>query len=213
MIRKFIIPASIIILTLIGCGKKNETKDLKVGNTSSTYLEKGSYDIISTESELKWIGKELSTDTHTGTLVLKNGKIDVNANGVIHGEVEIDMTTITVTDMQGKWGKKLEGHLKSPDFFDVEKYSSAFITFQSDENPIKNNQINLTGELTIKDITHPISFTAELLQKNPTLKAKASMSFDRSEYDVRFRSGKFFENLGDKLILDDIEVDVLLVTN
>ena len=213
MIRKFIIPASIIILTLIGCGKKNETKDLKVGNTSSTYLEKGSYDIISTESELKWIGKELSTDTHTGTLVLKKGKIVVNANRVIHGEVEIDMTTITVTDMQGKWGGKLEGHLKSPDFFDVEKYSNAFITFQSDENPIKNNQINLTGELTIKDITHPISFTAELLQKKPTLKAKASISFDRSEYDVRFRSGKFFENLGDKLILDDIEVDVLLVTN
>ena len=213
MIRKFIIPASIIILTLIGCGKKYETKDLKVGNTSSTYLEKGSYDIINTESELKWIGKELSTDTHTGTLALKKGKIDVNANGVIHGEVEIDMTTITVTDMQGKWGTKLEGHLKSPDFFDVEKYSSAFITFQSDENPIKNNQLNLTGELTIKDITHPISFTTELLKTKPSLQAKASLSFDRSKYDVRFRSGKFFENLGDKLILDDIEVDVLLVTN
>ena len=213
MIRKFIIPASIIIFTLIGCGKKNETKDIKVGNTSSTYLEKGSYDIINTESELKWIGKELSTDTHTGTLALKKGKIDVNANGVINGEVEIDMTTIIVTDMQGKWGKKLEGHLKSPDFFGVEKYPNAFITFQSDENTIKNNQINLTGELTIKDITHPISFTAELLQKKPTLKAIASMSFDRSKYDVRFRSGKFFENLGDKLILDDIEVDVLLVTN
>jgi polyisoprenoid-binding protein YceI len=213
MIRKFIIPASIIILTLIGCGKKNETKDLKVGNTSSTYLEKGSYDIISTESELKWIGKELSTDTHTGTLALKKGKIDVNANGVIHGEVEIDMTTITVTDMQGKWGTKLEGHLKSPDFFGVEKYPNAFITFQSDENPIKNNQINLTGELTIKDITHPITFTAELLDIKPSIIAKANLSFDRSKYDVRFRSGKFFENLGDKLILDDINVDVLLVAN
>ena len=213
MIRKFIIPISIIILTLIGCGKKNETKDIKVGNTSSTYLEKGSYDIINTESELKWIGKELSTDTHTGTLALKKGKIDVNANGVIHGEIEIDMTTITVTDMQGKWGTKLEGHLKSPDFFDVEKYSSAFITFQSDKNPIKNNQLNLTGELTIKNITHPISFSTELLQTKPSLQAKARLSFDRSKYDVRFRSGNFFENLGDKLILDDIEIDVLLVTN
>ena len=213
MIRKFIIPASIIILSLIGCSKKNETKDLKVGNTSSTYLEKGSYVIISTESELKWIGKELSTDTHSGTLVLKKGKIDVNENGVIHGEVEIDMTTITVSDMQGKWGKKLEGHLKSPDFFGVEKYPNTFITFQSDENPIKNNQINLTGELTIKDITHPITFTAELLEIKPSIIAKANLSFDRSKYDVRFRSGKFFENLGDKLILDDIEVDVLLVTN
>jgi len=213
MIRKFIIPASIIILTLIGCGKKNETKDLKVGNTSSTYLEKGSYDIISTKSELKWIGKELSTDTHSGALVLKKGKIDVNENGVIHGKVEIDMTTITVSDMQGKWGKKLEGHLKSPDFFGVEKHPNAFITFQSDENPIKNNQINLTGKLTIKDITHPITFTAELLDIKPSIIAKANLSFDRSKYDVRFRSGKFFENLGDKLILDDIEVDVLLVTN
>jgi polyisoprenoid-binding protein YceI len=213
MIRKFIIPASIIILALIGCGKKNETKDLKVGNTSSTYLEKGSYDIISTKSELKWIGEELSTDTHSGDLVLKKGKIDVNENGVIHGEVEIDMTTITVSDMQGKWGKKLEGHLKSPDFFGVEKYPNAFITFQSDENPIKNNQINLTGKLTIKDITHPITFTAELLDIKPSIIAKANLSFDRSKYDVRFRSGKFFENLGDKLILDDIEVDVLLVTN
>ena len=103
--------------------------------------------------------------------------------------------------------------LKSPDFFGVEKYPNAFIKFHNEKKQIKDSQINLFGELTIKDITHPISFTAELLQKKPTLKAKASMSFDRSEYDVRFRSGKFFENLGDKLILDDIEVDVLLVTN
>ena len=213
MIRKFIIPASIIIFTLIGCGKKNETKDIKVGNTSSTYLEKGSYDIINTESELKWIGKELSTDTHTGTLALKKGKIDVNANGVINGEVEIDMTTIIVTDMQGKWGKKLEGHLKSPDFFGVEKYPNAFIKFHSEEKQIKDSQINLFGELTIKDITHPITFTAELLDIKPSIIAKANLSFDRSKYDVRFRSGKFFENLGDKLILDDINVDVLLVTN
>ena len=85
MIRKFIIPASIIILTLIGCGKKREIKDSNVDSLLSAYLKKGSYNIISTESELKWIGKELSTNTHTGTLVLKNGKIDVNEIGVIHG--------------------------------------------------------------------------------------------------------------------------------
>ena len=76
------------------------------------------------------------------------------------------MTTITVTDMQGKWSKNLEGHLKSSDFFDVERYANAFITFQSNEKFIKNNQINLNGMLTIKDIIHPISFTAELSQKN-----------------------------------------------
>ena len=67
--------------------------------------------------------------------------------------------------------------------------------------------------MTIKDITHPITFTAELLDIKPSIKAKANLSFDRSKYDVRFRSGKFFENLGDKLILDDINIDVLLVAN
>jgi len=213
MIRRYFIPASIILLTLIGCGKKNENKDSKASTTSSISLEQGSYKIINNESELKWIGKELSTKTHTGTLAFINGEIDVNSNGAIHGKVQIDMTSIDVTDMQGKWGKKLEGHLKSPDFFGVEKYPNAFITFQSDENPIKNNQINLSGELTIKDITHPITFTAELLDIKPSIIAKANLSFDRSKYDVRFRSGKFFDNLGDKLILDDINVDVLLVAN
>ncbi|MEE2765095.1 MAG: YceI family protein [Candidatus Neomarinimicrobiota bacterium] len=213
MIRRYFIPASIILLTLIGCGKKNENKDSKVSTTSSINLEQGSYKIINNESELKWIGKELSTKTHTGTLAFVNGEIDVNSNGAIHGKVQIDMTSIDVTDMQGKWGEKLEAHLKSPDFFGVEKYPNAFIKFHSEGKQIKDSQINLFGELTIKDITHPITFTAELLDIKPSIKAKANLSFDRSKYDVRFRSGKFFENLGDKLILDDINVDVLLVTN
>ena len=210
---KNIISAAIILLALNGCSKKSKQKNSDVDNLLSTNLDKGSYNIKASESEVKWIGKELSTSTHTGTLVLKKGKIDINANGVIYGNVEIDMNTINVTDMGGGGKIKLEGHLRSSDFFDVDKYPSAFITFNSGNNPVFNNQIKLNGTLTIKDITHPISFTAEILQKQPHLMAKASMSFDRSKYDVRFRSGKFFENLGDKLILDDIDIDVLLVTN
>ena len=111
-----------------------------------------------------------------------------------------------------QWKDKLEGHLKSPDFFGVEKFPTAFITFQSTKNPNKEKKINLDGELTIKDITHPLSFTADLLNTKPFLTAKAILSFDRSKYDVRFRSGKFFENLGDKLILDDIDIDIILAS-
>ena len=66
--------------------------------------------------------------------------------------------------------------------------------------------------MTIKDITNPISFNATLIESSPYLKANAILSFDRSKYDVRFRSGSFFENLGDKLILDDIDVNIKLVT-
>ena len=212
MIIRYFSLASIILLFMVGCGKNTGTKDPNVGTTSYLNLEKGSYNIIREKSELKWTGKELSSKTHTGTLFLKEGRINIDSNGMIEGKVVIDMTSINVTDLQGKWKDKLEGHLKSPDFFGVEKFPTAFITFQSTKKPNKEKKINLDGELTIKDITHPLSFTADLLNTKPFLTAKAILSFDRSKYDVRFRSGKFFENLGDKLILDDIDIDIILAS-
>ena len=210
MIKRYFLLASIILLFMVGCGKNTGTKDSNVGTTSYLNLEKGSYNIIREKSELKWTGKELTSKTHTGTLFLKEGRINIDSNGMIEGKVIIDMTSINVTDLQGEWKDKLEGHLKSPDFFDVKISPTAFITFQSTKKPNKEKKIYLDGELTIKDITHPLSFTADLLNTKPFLTAKVILSFDRSKYDVRFRSGKFFENLGDKLILDDIDIDIIL---
>ena len=212
MFKRHFLLASIILLFMVGCGKNTGTKDPNVGTTSYLNLEKGSYNIIREKSELKWTGKELSSKIHTGTLFLKEGRINIDSNGMIEGKVVIDMTSINVTDLQGKWKDKLEEHLKSTDFFGVEKFPTAFITFQSTKNPNKEKKINLDGELTIKDITHPLSFTADLLNTKPFLTAKAILSFDRSKYNVRFRSGKFFENLGDKLILDDIDIDIILAS-
>ena len=106
----------------------------------------------------------------------------------------------------------LERHLRSSDFFEVESYSEAKFSFISKSFDKLSNQISFVGDLTIKDITNPISFNATLLETSPFLKAKAVLSFDRSKYNVRFRSGNFFENLGDKLILDDIDVNIRLVT-
>ena len=212
MFKRHFLLASIILLFMVGCGKKSGTKDSNVGTTSYLNLEEGSYNIIREKSELKWTGKELSSKTHTGILFLKEGRINIDSNGMIEGKVVIDMTSINVTDLQGEWKDKLEGHLKSPDFFDVKISPTAFITFQSTKKPNKEKKIYLDGELTIKDITHPLSFTADLLNTKPFLTAKAILSFDRSKYNVRFRSGKFFENLGDKLILDDIDIDIILAS-
>ena len=72
-----------------------------------------------------------------------------------------------------------------------------------------NSQI-LDGELTIKGITHPINFSITLNSEN---NATAMLVFDRSKYDVRFRSGSFFDELGDKLILDNIKLEVALEFN
>ena len=122
------------------------------------------------------------------------------------------MSTINVTDLQGRAKEMLEGHLRSADFFEVENFSEATLSFKSKSFNKLKNQINFEGELTIKNISNPILFNATLLESSPYLKAKAILSFDRSKYDVRFRSGSFFENLGDKLILDDIDVNITLVT-
>ena len=200
-----------IILFLVGCdsGKKSDNSNPTLNQLTP---EAGTYSLLIDDSELSWIGTELSTKTHTGTIDFTDGTIVVDSDNTISGNVKINMSTINVTDLQGRSKEMLERHLRSSDFFEVESYSEAKFSFISKSFDKLSNQISFVGDLTIKDITNPISFNATLLETSPFLKAKAVLSFDRSKYNVRFRSGNFFENLGDKLILDDIDVNIRLVT-
>ena len=200
-----------IILFLVGCdsGKKSDNSKPTLNQLTP---EAGTYSLLIDDSELSWIGTELSTKTHTGTIDFTDGTIVVDNDNTISGNVKINMSTINVTDLQGRSKEMLERHLRSSDFFEVESFSEAKFSFISKSFDKLSNQISFVGDLTIKDITNPISFNATLLETSPFLKAKAVLSFDRSKYNVRFRSGNFFENLGDKLILDDIDVNIRLVT-
>ncbi len=201
----------IVLLFVVGCGTK---KDAEISSTTLEQIspEQGIYSVHIDKSELSWIGKELSTKIHTGSLNISNGIIQVSDDNSISGNIKINMSTINVTDLQGRSKEMLEKHLRSADFFEVENYPEAQINFKSKSFNKLVNQISFEGDLTIKDITNPISFNATLIESSPYLKANAILSFDRSKYDVRFRSGSFFENLGDKLILDDIDVNIKLVT-
>ena len=200
-----------LILFLVGCdsGKKSDNSKPTLNQLTP---EAGTYSLLIDDSELSWIGTELSTKTHPGTIDFTDGTIVVDSDNTISGNVKINMSTINVTDLQGRSKEMLERHLRSSDFFEVESYSEAKFSFISKSFDKLSNQISFVGDLTIKDITNPISFNATLLETSPFLKAKAVLSFDRSKYNVRFRSGNFFENLGDKLILDDIDVNIRLVT-
>ena len=200
-----------LILFFVGCdsGKKSDNSNPILNQLTP---EAGTYSLLIDDSELSWIGTELSTKTHTGTIDFTDGTIIVDSDNTISGNVKINMSTINVTDLQGRSKEMLERHLRSSDFFEVESYSEAKFSFISKSFDKLSNQISFVGDLTIKDITNPISFNATLLETSPFLKAKAVLSFDRSKYNVRFRSGNFFENLGDKLILDDIDVNIRLVT-
>ena len=201
----------IIFMFVAGCGTVKDTEESSK-TLNQVSFEEGVYSVVVDRTELSWIGKEISTKIHTGTLNLTDGMIEIIDENTINGNITIDMGSINVTDLQGRAKEMLEGHLRSADFFEVENYPNATLNFKSKSYNKLKNLIDFEGQLTIKDISNPIFFSATLIESSPYLKAKSILSFDRSKYNVRFRSGSFFENLGDKLILDDIDVNIVLVT-
>ncbi len=161
------------------------------------------------QSNIRWYGEELTGKTHFGNLSFKEAQIDLQDGVITGGNFVVDMTSLTVEDLGGGGKAKLEGHLRSDDFFSVKKNPMASLKI-TQKAKVDGSTQTLYGELTIKGIKHPIDFTITL-GDNKT--AVAKMTFDRSKYNVRFRSGSFFENLGDKLILDDIRMEVILQWN
>jgi len=157
-------------------------------------------------SKLRWEGKERSSKSHYGGLSFKSGDLKLEGTKVKGGSFIVDMTSLDVQDLSGGGKTRLEGHLRSDDFFSVDSNPEAFLILNSVISDSNGVQV-LQGDLTIKGKTAPVQ--VEFTEVTASM-ASAQMVFDRSVYDVRFRSGSFFENLGDKLIYDDIEIQVNL---
>jgi len=158
-------------------------------------------------SSIKWTGKQITTKTHYGSLKFKSGNVIFKNGLIIEGKFIVDMTSLLDEDLQGNYKEKLENHLKSDDFFSVEKFNESSLTILSSSKI--SNGLKASGILTIKGISHPIEFSM-LKDNNSWL---SSLTFDRSKYNVRFRSGSFFKNLGDKLILNSIDIESVLNFN
>lgn len=161
---------------------------------------------VNTEkSKVEWVGKKV-TGQHNGTVAVKSGEVKVEKGALAGGSFEIDMTSIEVLDLKGGSKENLTGHLKSDDFFSVEKFPGAEFAIT------KVDGSTVTGNLTIKGITHPLSFPAEIKVAKGKMEAVAKgVSVDRTHYDIRYGSGKFFQGLGDKLIDDTFTLDITLV--
>ena len=161
------------------------------------------------ESNIRWYGEEITGKTHFGNLSFKEAQIEIQDGVINGGKFVVDMNTLSVEDLSGGGKLKLEGHLKSDDFFSVKKNPEATLKI-TQKAKVNGETQTLYGDLIIKGIKNPIDCTI-IFGDNKT--AVARMTFDRSKYNVRFRSGSFFENLGDKLILDDIRMEVSLKWN
>ncbi|MFH2094964.1 MAG: YceI family protein [Bacteroidota bacterium] len=148
-------------------------------------------------SDIKWIGKKVAGE-HYGRIELKSGTFEVANNSIKSGVFIIDMSSITNDDLDNEiYNKKLVDHLKSDDFFGVEKYPEAKLLIKS-STEILNDASSVTADLTIKGITHPLNF----MVKKEGNAWTSVIIIDRSKYDVRYGSGSFFDNLGDNTIDD-----------
>ena len=199
----------IILLTissLVSCNLNNSNKEVK--EVSLLTASDGVYNIENETSYVTWTGREVSTSYHYGTIDLASGQFELSEGLISSGEFVVDMTTIKNQDLPSESAQnRLENHLKSNDFFSVEAYPTAKISISQSEI-ISNGKWLVLADLTIKNFTHPIEF--EMI--NSIEGWNASLVFDRSLYDVKFRSGTFFEMLGDKMIYDDIELEINLKT-
>lgn len=165
-----------------------------------------SYKIDVTNSTLKWHGKKV-TGEHFGNIGLKDGILLLDNDQISGGKFIIDMTSITNTDLtDAGYNAKLVGHLKSDDFFGVEKHPEALLEIIK-SSAFKNNVATIDGNLTIKKIKHPVTFT---VTKDGNAYS-AEIVVDRSKYDVRYGSGSFFDNLGDNMIYDEFTMNVKIM--
>ena len=158
------------------------------------------------KSTINWKASKV-TGTHTGTVGIKSGSLDIEKGKLKGGSFVVDMPSLIVTDLTGKGKENLEGHLKSDDFFSAAKFAEAKLVITKVTEMAMKGEYAVTADLTIKGITKPISFSTKTSENSAT----ANIKIDRTKYDIQYRSGSFFENLGDKLIEDTFELDINLV--
>lgn len=168
------------------------------------------YSVNTGSSVVVWKGYKV-TGSHTGTVKVKSGNVQFTNGVLTAGSFEMDMNSVTDTDLEGEWAAKLVGHLKSDDFLGVATYPTAtFVITRAIPQDSKGNY-KLIGNLTIKGTTKEVKFFANATESNGTVNASGKMTIDRSEYNMRYGSGSFFDGLGDKTIYDEFDLQISLV--
>jgi polyisoprenoid-binding protein YceI len=159
------------------------------------------------KTAMAWLGEKV-LGQHTGTIKLKSGWLNWQDNKIVSGEFTIDMTSIKSDENLDK----LVGHLKSDDFFGVDKFPVSKLVITGSSSFEKGSG-TVNGNLTIKGITNPVEFKATTQKTADGTWFYANIIIDRSKYNVRYGSGSFFDNLGDRAIYDEFKLKVNMLVN
>lgn len=166
------------------------------------------FNVNTKETTIRWDAEKV-TGAHHGNVTLNSGKLELTDGKLTGGKFEVNMNSIVCNDLEGEWNAKLVGHLKSDDFFGVEKFPTSSIVI-TDVKPLEGNKYRVGANLTIKGKTNRVEFETILNNSGKKLTSTAEVIVDRSKYDVKYGSGSFFDNLGDKTIYDEFKLTINL---
>lgn len=153
-------------------------------------------------SELHWEGSKITGDKHNGGLKFKEVSLTEKDGKITGGTFIVDINSLTVNDItDAQWHQKFLKHMKSEDFFEIDKFPTAKLVIEKIENG------KASGQLTIKGKTNPITLDFEEKEGTYT----TNLSFDRTKFDMIYGSKNFFKNLGDKVINDEVKLTAKIV--
>ncbi len=205
--KKSILAIAFVAFAAVSCKteKNKVTASEKVKDVKKVENVVNSYKANVTESTVTWKGSK-PTGSHNGVVSLASGLLDIENGTLKSGEFTIDMNTISCTDLEaGKGKEKLEGHLKSGDFFDVAKFPTAKFEVASSE--MKDGKLQVTGNLTLRGTTKSITIPAIISENEGVATFKSDVfSIDRTDFGVTYSSKKFDAALKDKFINDLMEI-------
>lgn len=170
-------------------------------------------------SKIAWTGSK-PAGKHSGTINIKEGSVMLDAGDLSGGKFIIDMNSIAVTDLDGQGKANLEGHLKGmkeenqDHFFNVRKYPEANFEITKVAKLAGDATAShlVYGNLTLKDVTKEIGFKSNInTSGGKVMVSTPEFTIDRSEFNIKYGSAKFFDDLKDKVISDDITLKIDLV--
>ncbi|TXE19896.1 YceI family protein [Psychroserpens burtonensis] len=191
------------------------TSDAEAAAVSASTSQKYTANVA--ESSIEWKGFK-PTGAHNGTINLDNGIFKTDDGKLQSGTFLIDMTSITVTDLESGDGKEsLESHLKGTiegkenHFFDTVKFPSAEFEITGTEASAAG-QSRLSGNLSIKGQKHNISFPVTITNNGDLMTIESeAFTIDRTKWGVNYGSKSIFDDLGDKFVNDDMELKIMIL--
>lgn len=203
--------SALAALSLTACQSAPAADKAATGDTQQIATATGKQMAIDTiNSVVTWIGTK-PVGQHEGHFQLNKGVLTVKNGELTGGRFIINIASLQNQDLEGEWKTKLESHLKSADFFDVEKYPTATFTITSVQPFDVQAQTSLlpgathliSGNLQLKDSTRNITFPAQIVKQGESVTAKANFNLDRTQWGMNSGNDK---SLQDKFIRPEVNI-------